>query len=322
MVRKTLKWLIWAIVVMIILFWLLGGGIQKVIGNAGPFSFSLTDLLTSTSSIASFHLPFEPEMPQVPIPDGSERSEDGQYGRSENYGATPENFGAQPRNGAESPHSGQVVIAQSAAMAQSAAAQYIEISVAPGGSPVDISGWTLQSALFGTIATIPQAASPFIMGRVNAVGSALLYPNGLAVIVTGPSPVGVSFSENICTGYLGTLQPFVPPIPQKCPSPTAEIPRTAENIARLGSTCMDYIATLAPCVFPANPPANLSSACHNEIQTKLSYNGCVAAHRTDAAFSQNGWRIYLAQGKPLWNAKHDVIRLLDGQGRVVSVLNY
>ncbi len=312
MIRAILKWLIVAIVVILIIFWFLGGGVSKLIGNARSFSFSFGNLLTSSSSLTSFHLPFAPDIPQIPA--GGEVNGP----LYQEYGGV----GASVPNGAQSPYAGQIVIAQNAAIAQSASAQYIQISAAPGGWPIDIAGWKLQSALSGSVATIPQAASPFIVGRVNAVGGISLSGGGIAVVVTGPSPVGVSFLENMCTGYLGTLQPFVPPLPQTCPSAAAEIPRTAANIARLGSSCMDYIAQIPPCTFPSNPPSALSGACRTEIQTKLSYNGCVSAHRDDANFSQNSWRVYLAQGKPLWNAQHDVIRLLDGEGRVVSVLNY
>ena len=315
MVRKILKWFIVGIVVVLIIFWLLSGGIGKVIHNAGSFSFSFSNLLSSTSTFASFKLPFAPDIPQIEI----DTVTDGAGGTYPSY---QQSSGGTVPNGAQSPYAGQAVIAQGAALAQSASAQYIEISVAPGSGSVDIAGWTLQSALSGALATIPQSASPFFLGRVNTVGAATLPPGGVAYVITGPSPVGVSFSENMCTGYLGTLQPFVPPLPLQCPSPSTEIPRTPANEARLGSSCFNYLATLPPCTFPANVPSTLSAACRNEIQTKLSYNGCVAAHLSDAGFAQNSWHIYLAHGKPLWDAQHDVIRLLDGEGRVVSVLNY
>ncbi len=213
-------------------------------------------------------------------------------------------------------------MAQGAAIAQSPSAQYIEISAAPGISGIDIAGWTLQSALSGALATIPEAASPFISGRVNTVGSVVLSGRGLAYVVTGSSPIGTSFSENMCTGYLGTLQPFVPGLQSKCPSPLTEIPDTPANESRLGAACFSYMAQLPPCMFPSQPPQNLSSACISEMQTRLSYNGCLAAHQNDSGFSQNSWRLYLARGKSLWGVQHDVIRLLDGNGRVVSVLNY
>jgi hypothetical protein len=208
-------------------------------------------------------------------------------------------------------------------MAQTANAQYIEIALSPlAGAPISMSGWSLRSALTGVRAYIPEAAALFVMGRVNVVSPVSLSPGGVAIIATAPSPVGVSFAENICTGYLGTLQPFTPPLPQSCPSPQSEIPRTAANLKRLGSACMDYVASLPPCTFPAQPPSTLSSACRTEIQTVLSYNGCVNAHKNSSGFNLNAWRLYLARGGPLWGTPHDIVQLLDAEGRVVNVLNY
>ena len=160
------------------------------------------------------------------------------------------------------------------------------------------------------------------MGRVNAVGEITLAPGGSAIVVTGASPVGVSFQENMCTGYLGTVQPFVPPLVASCPPPSAAIPRTAESEARLGASCFQYLATLPSCTFPQNPPASLSPSCRSEIQTKLSYNGCVNQYKNTSGFASGSWRVYMALGKPLWRVENDIIRLLDGEGRVVDVLKY
>jgi hypothetical protein len=310
-------WVLVAGVGLLVIFWLLGGGIQKIIGSAGSFSLSIPNLLSGTSSFASFQLPFAPSVyPQIP----SAYSGTDSSGGGNTY--QPYQPAGTLQNGAQSPYAGEIVMTQGAAVAQSANAQYLEISAMPGISSVDIAGWTLQSALSGALATIPEAASPFMMGRVNTVSNVLLSGGGVAYVVTGSSPVGVSFSENMCTGYLGTLQPFVPALPLKCPSPLSEIPDTAANEARLGASCFSYLSQLPPCSFPAKPPQNLSSACISEIQTKLSYNGCLATHQSDPGFFTNSWRLYLAQGRSLWGVQHDVIRLLDGSGRVVSVLNY
>lgn len=308
MVRSILRWLVILIVFGLIALWFLGGGVGKIIGNEGGFGFSLGALLSGSSSLASFSLPFSPQgIPQmIPAVPG------------ENPNGTPS--GAP--NGDQSPYRGSVVLAQGGAIAQTPGGQYLVISSPPGSPGIDLAGWSLQSPLSGKLATIPEAASPFWMGRVNAVGPVVLSGGGVAYIVTGNSPVGVSFSENECTGYLGTLQPFVPALSLQCPTASSEIPDTPANEARLGASCFSYIRSLPPCTFPAHPPSSLGSACTGEIQTKLSYNGCLAAHVNDAAFSRNAWRAYLGQGAPLWSAGHDVVRLLDGQGRVVSVLNY
>lgn len=312
MVRTILRWTLIGVIALLIVFWLLGGGISRIIGNASPYTFSFHDLLSGTSTFASFHLPGMPDMSDI----GINYSEDGTGG---SYQIIPDNS---VPNGSVSPYSGEIVMVQGAAKTQTPGGQYIEISASPGMAPVDISGWTLQSPLTGALATIPEAASPFIQARVNTVESDTLSGGGVAYVITGASPIGVSFSENKCTGYLGTLQPFVPALPQRCPSPLADIPDTPGNEAAYGASCFTYLASLPPCTFPANPPAGLSNACVLAIQTAFSYNGCVAGHEQDPDFSSNSWRLYLAQGKALWRADHDVIRLLDGQNRVVDVLNY
>ena len=311
MVRTVLKWVLIAAIVIFVISWFLGGGIQKIVGLAQPATLSISDFVSGSSTLSSFHLPFAPAVPVAYVGGG------GSTGAYQPY-QSPSSLS----NGAQSPYAGEVVMAQGAAVAQTPSGQYIEISATPGVSAIDVSGWTLQSSLTGALATLPQAASPFIAGKVNAVEDISLSGSNVAYITTGPSPVGVSFSENRCTGYLGTLQPFVPALAPSCPSPLTEIPDTPANESRLGSSCFTYLSQLPPCTFPANPPSGLSRACVAEIQAKLSYNGCLAAHEGDSGFFQNSWRLYLAQGRALWGAQHDVIRLLDRDGRVVDVLNY
>lgn len=318
MVKRTLKYLIWAIIIILILFWFLGGGVGKIIGNAGSFNFSFQNILSGSTTLSSFRLPFQPPvLPQIPIAANDQSGEASPYQEQTPSAASDVGYGS------PSMYAGQIALAQGGAMAQTASAQYIEIALSPGAeAPLTLSGWSLRSALTGARAYIPEAAAIFAMGRVNAVASVSLSPGAVAIIATAASPVGVSFAENMCTGYLGTLQPFVPPLPLRCPSPSSEIPRTAANEKRLGSACMDYVATVPPCTFPANPPSNLTAVCRSEIQTVLSYSGCVQAHKNASAFNINSWRLYLARTKPLWGPQHDVIQLLDGEGNIVNVLTY
>ncbi|HEY4517007.1 MAG TPA: hypothetical protein VJG64_03605 [Candidatus Paceibacterota bacterium] len=319
MVKQTLKYLILATIVIVILLWFLGGGVGKIIGNAGSFSFSFQNILSGSTSLASFKLPFQPPtLPQIPTATGDQSPPE--YSPYQEYTPTA---ASEAGYGNPSSYAGQVALAQGTATTQTAIGQYIEIALSPGApTPLTLSGWSLRSALSGVRAYIPEASTVFAMGRVNTVAPVRLSPGAVAIVATGPSPVGVSFAENMCTGYLGTLQPFVPPLPQSCPSPQLQIPRTASNEKRLGSACMDYIQALPPCTFPANPPSSISSACRGEIQTALSYGGCVNAHKNTNAFNLNSWRLYLARTTPLWGAQHDAIQLLDGEGNIVNVLTY
>ena len=314
MVRQIIKYTIIVILVVIVLLWFLGGGAGKVINAARSFHFlSFSDLLTSSTSLSTFQLPWQPAMPTIDINPVGLPGDEG----------VPSYPPSNSSSAQASPYTGQVGILEGAARTQTTSGQYIELR-AQGGltSPLNISGWSLESALTGVRAYVPQASTLFRQGRINPVINVTLPSGGTAVVLTGISPVGVSFRENKCTGYLGTLQPFVPPLEQSCPSPLASIPRTAENEAALGANCFEYLATLPSCTFPTSLPASLSNACRSAIQNKLSYNGCVNQYSGSTAFAQNAWRLFLAQGAPLWDGEHDVIRLLDGQGRVVDVINY
>jgi hypothetical protein len=311
-VAKILKYLFFAMVAALILLWFLGGGVGKVINKANELHFtSIKDLLNPAKGFGTFKLPWQIDAPTVSVQAVSANDvSGGSYTYSDNGNST----------GSGSSHMGDVTIAQGAAKTQSTMGEYIELR--SRGNAVHISGWSLESAVSGARVYIPQAAFVFVMGRVNTVSDVILGSGDTATIATGPSPVGVSFQENRCTGYLGTLQPFVPALPSNCPAPLTAIPQTAENQSRLGASCFQYLQSLPPCTFPQNPPSGLSAACKAEIQNKLSYNGCVNQFKGVSGFSSGSWRLYLARGKALWGVQHDIIRLLDENGQVVDVLNY
>ena len=310
-VSKILTYAAIAAVVLLIILWFVGGGLGKIVEKAREFQFgSMSEALSLSNAFANFRLPWQIEMPTISV----ERV-------SDNGVSSGTSRGLPPGSGTPSPYAGQVSMREAAVRTQSASGQYIELQ-STSGDTLKISGWSLESIVSGARGLIPEATSLYIMGRVNTVGEVTLSPGGSAVVVTGASPVGVSFQENMCTGYLGTVQPFVPPLESKCPSPSTAIPRTVESEAHLGASCFQYLATLPPCTFPRNPPAALSPACRSEIQTTLSYNGCVNQYKDTSGFASGSWRVYMALGKPLWRVENDIIRLLDGEGRVVDVLKY
>ncbi|OGJ56597.1 hypothetical protein A2635_00590 [Candidatus Peribacteria bacterium RIFCSPHIGHO2_01_FULL_51_9] len=320
-VRRIVKIAAIVIGIAIILLWFVGGGIGLITKQAGSLRFTnVADFIASLSSTSTpFHFPWEVTGPQISLPTIEDTPGGSLAGPAENSASSD----APSSYGNPSPHAGEIAIRASAVKTQTASGQYLELRAAPGnGAGISISGWSLQSALTGKRAYIPEASPLFVMGRINTVGSATLAPGAVAIIVTGPSPVGVSLRENMCTGYLGTVQSFVPSLPPECPAPLIVIPRTSANESRLGASCFQYLSSLPPCTFPANPPNSLSVACRAEIQNALSYNGCVNQNKNASGFLRNSWRLYLAQGVPLWDVEHDIIRLLDGEGRIVNAFNY
>lgn len=189
-------------------------------------------------------------------------------------------------------------------------------------APVSLAGWSLQSALSGVRVPISGAASPMYVGAINTLAPVTLNPGASATIVSGASPVGVSFQENRCTGYLAQFQRFEPPLSLQCPAPGDELPLTPDNLQRYGEACFEFARSLPTCEFPQDPPAHLSAECRTFAQVVFSYNGCVNRHYAEPQFSENSWRLYLGMRAELWGNLHDAIRILDAQGQTVDVYVY
>ncbi|MEK7509859.1 MAG: hypothetical protein AAB605_04050 [Patescibacteria group bacterium] len=226
--------------------------------------------------------------------------------------------------GAPSPSADAVSIAQDTLGIRESTPEreYVEIVAGyQNDAPISLAGWYLESALSRTRIPIPPAAAPFIAGATNTLVPVTLEPGGRVVLVSGSSPVGISFRENACTGYLEQFQSFELSLPHECPSPRAILPLTEENLRLYGDSCFDTLSSLAPCEFPQNLPDTLWPSCRAFLADTFSYNGCVARERSRPSFNGTTWRIYLGAGE-LWRNSHDAIRLLDAQGRTVDVFVY
>ena len=223
--------------------------------------------------------------------------------------------------GLVSPYRGQIGFNAQASTIQESdpRKEYLIIRTATTNTaPISMAGWSLQSALSGERVLVPQAADPFVMGVINTVVPTQLSPDSVAIIVSGASPVGVSFRENLCTGYMAELQHYIPNLDTAhCPDPI-----TSLDSQSYGS-CSDYYITIARCHFPGIAArTGVSSECITLAANALSYNGCLSRHGQDHGFRSNSWRLYVAAGVELWRNSHDVIRLLDAQGQTVDVLTY
>lgn len=227
--------------------------------------------------------------------------------------------------GTPSPYAGKIGIVSDVAgvRATNPNEEHLQIAANYSNSDaIDIAGWTLESALSGSRIQIPPGASPFLAGSANILGPIMLDPGGLALVASSPSPVGISFRENMCTGYLAQFQSFQPPLAEECPSAAQAMPLTEENLRRYGDTCFDLIANLPQCRFPQQLPDTIFPSCRSFLMNALSYNGCVSENNFRSEFDTNMWRVYLGASGELWRNSHDAIRLLDAQGRTVSVFVY
>lgn len=226
--------------------------------------------------------------------------------------------------GTPSPHAGKVGIAQDAFGIRSSNPrdEYVQIVANYGNAaPIDIAGWSLESALTGMKIQIPPAASPYIEGSANILGPILLEPGAVAHVTSAVSPIGVSFRENMCTGYLNQGRSFDPMLQEACPSPSREIPLTEENLRSYGDACFDVINGTSQCRTPQDLQS-VSPSCRVVLADALSYNGCMSRNRFRSGFHGSTWRVYLGSARELWRDSHDVIRLIDAQGRTVSVFTY
>ncbi len=201
--------------------------------------------------------------------------------------------------------------------------EYVEISVPQNSDiSVDISGWKLVSEATGIVATIPKGTEIPTSGIVNPTQDIVLTPGVRAILISGRSPIGTSFRENKCIGYLSTFQQFSPSLPQNCPLPSDELISFYGAYYIRNPACIEYVNTLPRCQVVLSPPTAVSDACRNFAVQYLNYNGCVAAHTNDADFSGNTWRIYLNRTASLWRTTYEVVKLLDINSKTVDVFSY
>lgn len=309
MIGRVLMVLIACAVLVFGVMWIVGGGLSRAIDYAKTISNPL-ELFTGPATGAPFSLPGQPDLVSGPALD---------FGDTSLYAGSPDEsgLGTDPQEfGSPSPESAAVHLSLGDGSADAHAQHLIIEADAANTAPVSLSGWSLQSALTGTRAALPPAAPRFTQGVINAVEPVALDPGSSAIVATNFSPVGVSFRENRCTGYLGAFQSFVPALETSCPSPAQDVAARVKD-----DTCAFFAQTLAPCTIPRSVPQDLSASCRHALSAALTYNSCVGLHRSEDSFFSQTWRLYLDSVFPLWRA-HDTVRLLDANGRVVDVLTY
>ena len=326
MILRILVVLLICIIVILVGFWLLTGGLSRGIATArsldNPFSF-----LTSTTTGLAIRLPWQPSEPlsgiEISDTEGTASAEEHLRDLQSQYEDLRNKAGDAKTFGNPSPYRGKIAFGSYATQEDNPNAEYVILRTGHNSAPISLAGWSLQSAVSGIRMSLPQAAPVFMSGVLNSVTAVSVDSDSMATITSGLSPVGISFRENRCSGYLAELQAFTPDLSQSCPRAQDELTLTPENIQTYGDACLDYVRTIPQCHFPGRDPApQVSSACKNLVLNRFSYNGCVFAHRVDNDFALPSWRLYLSSDVELWRNSHDIIRLLDDQGRTVDVLTY
>ncbi len=329
MFRQTVLVLLGFIVIAFIVMWVIGGGPRRSINQ-----IQAIDVLPfSSKGEAGFRLPWQPAQlfPTIDLSDALQFDEENEMSPEYQLAVLEEEYDRLNRAASEtrtfgnaSVHTGAISLAGAGGIRSDAVQEeYLEIVAdSRNTASVDISGWSLESAISGTRVYLPGGTSAFLMGTANPLGPIVLDPGGLAIVSSAASPVGASFRENSCTGYLSQFQAFNPPLGGECPMPSAILSLTEENLRIYGDGCFDVVNSLQACEFPQNLPDTLYASCRAFLADRLSYNGCVQQNRTRSTFQKNMWRVYLGAERELWRNSHDAIRLLDAAGRTVDVFVY
>lgn len=316
-------WFFIGVFVFIFLIWVATGGPLHPIAFTGP-RLAQPGILGGGTYLQLPRAPFGIGGSNVVLP-GSSSGESSYYGSSYSPGT------AQPSSldgiafGLPSPYRGIVLLSNYVSNASSSNpnSEYVQLSVTQNASvPIDITGWQLVSEATGKAAIVPRGVEVPTSGIVNAMQNIVLTPGERAIIVSGRSPVGTSFRENKCTGYLSTFQQFSPSLPRNCPAPSDELISFSGAYYVRDATCVEYVNKLPRCEAVLFPPKTISGACKSFVLQYLNYNGCVAAHKNDVDFRGTVWRVYLGLLKPLWRGQHEVVKLWDIDKRTVGAFRY
>lgn len=198
--------------------------------------------------------------------------------------------------------------------------EYIRLRISSSfNDKVPVTGLTLYSPLTGKSAVIGPAVEIPRVGKPNQSVSIMASPGDTIYVLTGTSPLGISFRTNLCTGYLAQYQSFEPRLHEQCPAGDEEAEYLQVQNA-LGSACMEKLEDLNRCeVFP-NP--NLGdNNCNNFVTSNLNYNACVSNHFGDTEFPGTEWRVYLNAKTELWRNDDDIIELLDANNKIIDAVS-
>ena len=324
MIGRVLRILIAAAIIVLILMWLFTGGWHTVVNFVKTIPNPIDIIWGNATSTYQIHFPWELEAPRGPDISGLAQQGDAQLGGSSLSAPSGSIYTHSTVDaasfGSPSQLRGSVSLSQGTARESDARLEYVEIA-SQSGAAISLSGWSLQSALSGVRVFIPAGAPVVRIGGPSAAGPIVLKPGDSAVIATGPSPIGVSFRETRCTGYLAGTAGFEPPLQRQCPSASTLVPLTTENLQHYGSECVDHARALPSCTVP-RISESLTPGCQAFIRYTFSYQGCVDQLGAQNDFTLPSWRIYLNSLSQFWDDRHDTIRLLDQNGLTVDAISY
>jgi len=299
-----------------------------------PFTVLFEGLDVASSGNNSLPFPF-PSTPAIPVGDDNTFYDDSfalidteseLLSLEQEYDVLQRRVAEAQTFGDPSPYRGLVAIIDSytGTATTDPALEYITLEAhTQNTAPISIAGWSLQSVYSHNRPTIPAGTRTFVMGEIPKQVEIYLDPGENAIVSSGISPIGTSFKETRCTGYLGQFQTFVPSLYESCPSPESEVLSEPATSRTNDPSCVAFASRIPLCSFYfGEVPSGITAQCYSLIRNSLTYNGCVSRNSWRPSFSGDTWRVFLGRGQELWGVDHDVIRLLDREGRVVDVLSY
>ena len=224
-----------------------------------------------------------------------------------------------------SPYYGLVFLSKGRAELTNPNSEYVLItSSSKLKEPVSLIDWTITSEVTGKTMPIPQASYfPRIGGR-NSETWITLGPSEKVYVTTGDSPLGVSFRVNMCSGFLDQFVGYNPALPNRCPDPRNDIERrTIVNPQGYSDECVDYVNKIGRCrAITAALPKTFSSSCQEFIKD-INYNNCIDDNKdAENFYSDKQWRTFLERDTQLWKSRHEILKLLDQNGKIIDVVSY
>ncbi len=188
-------------------------------------------------------------------------------------------------------------------------------------APVVLTGLTLRSAGNGNETRIPTAWKLPFPGASGDGAEVLLAPGEVAYIISGHPPIGLSFKDNICMGYLTSGMNSSPSPSRECPSVArGPLPQAPDH---LSDACLDFLDQIPLCTMP-QIPLSLSGdgSCQAYIVKNANYNSCVSLHKNEAGFYRGAWYLYLNRSSSFWKSRRESAELRDPQGRLIDAYTY
>ncbi|MES2087968.1 MAG: hypothetical protein V4467_03160 [Patescibacteria group bacterium] len=312
--NEDVKWLL-GIVVLFFFFWFVSGGPTS---NSGVSNQNTTQESTNTADIQ--HV-------------GSNSSS--VYGNQLNANEIQQNLqdaglkaneiqaeiDALQQASQASPLTGKLSIAGVSEGTGAVGSEYVVVQASTANtSQVLLTGLRLQSSASGAGVTIPRGAKLPFQNQLNVEEPIYLKPGEMAYIITGGSPLGISFKPNMCTGFFNQYQSFYPGLPSRCPGPReSDLPN---GPYQFNDACRDYISSLPGCYVITDPPNDISPECQKFVTEELSYTKCVNRYKNDPDFYDPDWRVYLNRSSVLWKDRRELIKLLDQNGKTIDAITY